>query len=329
MKTRKSLPSILIRLALVLLAGLALGPVPVARATINVTSTNDSGAGSLRQALADASPGETINFSVTGTITLTSGELTISQNQTITGPGAGSLTIDGNDNSRIFYISAGTVNISGLTLTNGNSVNYGGGIENEGTLKISDCVISYCDANGFGNGYGGAIDNYGGTVNITTCTISDNTAVTEGGGIRNENGTVTITESTISGNTSDNGGGIGNYSTTGSTVEVIRSTIYNNHATSGGNQYGGGIISNGGTLTLNNSTISGNDAVSGGGGIIDGGAATITISQCTITGNTSTNGGGGIELENSTANIKNTILAGNTGGNGNNYYSTGGTLRFC
>jgi hypothetical protein len=295
---------------------------------VTVSNTNDSGPGSLRQALADAASGETIDFSVTGTITLTSVELTISQNQTITGPGAGSLTIDGNNNSRIFNIdsSGATVNISGLTLINGNSTNYGGGIENVGTLNINDCVISGCDANGFGNGYGGAIDNYGGTVNITTCTISGNTAITEGGGIRNENGTVTITESTISGNTSDNGGGIGNYSTTGSTVEVIRSTIYDNHATSGGNRYGGGIISNGGTLTLTNSTISGNDAVSGGGGIIDGAAAAITITQCTITGNTSTNGGGGIDLGNSTANIKNTILAGNTGGDGNNYYSTGGTL---
>ena len=291
---------------------------------ITVSNANDSGPGSLRQALAAAASGETIDFSVTGTITLTSGELTIGQNQTITGPGASSLTIDGNNNSRIFYISSGaTVNISGLTLANGNSANYGGGIENEGTLNISDCVISGCDANGFGNGFGGAIDNYGGTVNITTCTISGNTAADEGGGIRNENGPVTITESTISGNTSDVGGGIA--SRNNGSVDVIRSTIYNNNATSGGSNFGGGILCVTGTLNVTNSTVSGNNAIGGGGGIIDGTtiATNITITQCTITGNTSTNGGGGIELGVSTANIKNTILAGNTGGGGNNFYSTG------
>src|SRR5437868_11937506 len=75
--------------------------------TITVTNTNDSGPGSLRQALADANDGDTINFAVTGTIGLTSGELLAAKDITISGPGAGNLAINGNANSRVFHIGSG------------------------------------------------------------------------------------------------------------------------------------------------------------------------------------------------------------------------------
>jgi len=65
-------------------------------ATITVTNTNDSGPGSLRQALTIANDGDTIAFAVTGTIGLTSGGLVISKSVTISGPGADQLSIDGN-----------------------------------------------------------------------------------------------------------------------------------------------------------------------------------------------------------------------------------------
>src|SRR5207247_10588126 len=80
-------------------------------ATITVTSSNDNGPGSLRQAILDASPGDTINFapSVT-TVTLTSGELVIDKNLTITGPGANRLTVQRSPPNgprfRIFRISS-------------------------------------------------------------------------------------------------------------------------------------------------------------------------------------------------------------------------------
>src|SRR5437773_7884855 len=91
-------------------------------ATITVINTSDSGAGSLRQAISDSSSGDTINFdsSLNGqTITLTSGELLINKNLTITGPGADQLAINGNAASSVFHIKSG-VTISGLTITNGN-----------------------------------------------------------------------------------------------------------------------------------------------------------------------------------------------------------------
>ena len=84
---------------------------PATAATITVTNLNDSGDGSLRKAIADANPNDTINFAVTGTITL-SGELTIDKDLTINGPGAASLAISGNDSSRVFYIDNCTVVIS-------------------------------------------------------------------------------------------------------------------------------------------------------------------------------------------------------------------------
>src|SRR2546421_4217775 len=72
--------------------------------TLTVTSTADSGAGTLRGALASAAAGDTINFSVTGTVLLTSGELPVTNNLTIIGPGANSLAVDGNFASRVFNI---------------------------------------------------------------------------------------------------------------------------------------------------------------------------------------------------------------------------------
>jgi hypothetical protein len=89
--------------------------------TWTVTSGADSDTGSLRQAIADAAPGDTITFDKSvHNITLTSGELDITQNLDIEGLGANKLTISGNDSSRVFDISPDTtVTIAGLTITHG------------------------------------------------------------------------------------------------------------------------------------------------------------------------------------------------------------------
>src|SRR5690242_18049155 len=77
-------------------------------ATITVTTAADSGPGSLRAAVAQAnidSPGDAINFDLPmgSTITLTTGQISITNTMSISGPGASKLTIDGNNSSRIFY----------------------------------------------------------------------------------------------------------------------------------------------------------------------------------------------------------------------------------
>jgi hypothetical protein len=89
--------------------------------TITVTSTNDSGPGTLRSALASAADGDTIDASVvSGTILLTNGELLVTNSVTIVGPGPNLLAIDGRRGGRIFHIGlSNTVSVSSMTITNG------------------------------------------------------------------------------------------------------------------------------------------------------------------------------------------------------------------
>ena len=89
-------------------------------ATITVTNTNDNGLGSLRQALTIANDGDTINFAVTGTITLTSGGLPINKNITISGPGRDQLSVDGSQALLVFGVfPQKDAAMSGLTVRNG------------------------------------------------------------------------------------------------------------------------------------------------------------------------------------------------------------------
>jgi len=234
MKTR-----ILFILITLLCAGLV-GVQSARAATITVTNTNDSGAGSLRQAIADANPGDTIDFAVAtpATITLTSGELVVGKSLTINGPAGGHLSISGNAASRVFYVCCGSVTISNLTITNGNN----GGILHEGYSGFDPLTIN-------------------------NCTISGNTAPQIGGGITNVDATLIINNSTISGNSATwNGGGIytdGAISTESATATITNSTFSDNYA-----YYGGGIwngyISAG--LTIGNTIFRAGDIADGNGG---------------------------------------------------------------
>src|SRR5262249_55882535 len=78
--------------------------------TLTVTNLLDSGAGSLRDQIGAAASGDTINFAsgLSGTITLSSGELAIARNLTISGPGAGTITVSGNNAQRVFHTQRGT-----------------------------------------------------------------------------------------------------------------------------------------------------------------------------------------------------------------------------
>src|SRR5262249_34730617 len=113
-----------------------------------VTNLNDSGLGSLRQAILDSdspsNPGPNeidIASGLSGTITLTTGQLTINTNAvTIKGPGSGVLTVSGNNAGRVFEVDGVSATIGGLTITGGAVVGatgefrsgggwaYGGGI---------------------------------------------------------------------------------------------------------------------------------------------------------------------------------------------------------
>jgi len=115
--------------------------LPMHAATIVVTNTNDSGPGSLRQALANANNGDTITFAVTGDIALTGGGLQVTKSIAISGPGADHLSIYASQQwgfQPTFHVVSGkNVTISGLTIS------LGGILNDEAILTISNCVLSF------------------------------------------------------------------------------------------------------------------------------------------------------------------------------------------
>src|SRR6476469_2405795 len=297
---------------------------------ITVTNTNDSGPGSLRQALADANNGDTINFAVTGAIALTTGELLVNKSLTISGPGAGVLAVDGNATYRVFHVAPSkAVIISDLAITNGNPntqpVPDGGGIYNDhATLTPNNCTVN----NNAAFRDGGGVHNAGAaTMTLNGCVITANMTGHAGGGICN-NGTggaaiMEINNSTGSNNSAGHGAGICNDGRMkGATLLQISNTTLNNN--SAGDNAGAifNIADTKGTAILSNCTVSGNSAQSYGGGIHN--VAGLTLSNTTFSGN-SANFGGSIAIGNPvTVSIGDTVLkAGKAGGN---IFNDGGTV---
>lgn len=305
-------------LALFLLAGAAM---PAHAATRTVSSLADSGAGTLRDQVAAAAAGDTIVFSVTGTIALTSGQIGIAKDLTISGPGAGSLTVRisaAANGESILSISSGTVNISGLTLSNGGGspitdvngipIRVGGAIYmTGGTVTITSATLSNNSTV-----EGGAIYAAAGSLAILNSTVSNNIVSDGGGGITIRSGSLTVTASTISGNTAAYGGGIYNV---GASATIKDSTISGNTVTGSNNGAGGGLR-NSATMTVTNCTVSGNTSTSTTGNLIVGGGGlanfgTLTVNSSTITGNAG-NAGGGLKNEGGTMSVSNSIVSGNT-----------------
>ena len=300
---------------------LALGTVsaqiwtPIVAATITVNSTSDGGAGSLRQAIQNAAPGDTINFSVTGVITLTSGELLIAENLSIVGPGASSLAVSGLSNSRVLEISSNvSVSISALTIRDGHATDGalsgasgedGGGIYNAGTLTLMNCVVSNNTA-GNGHGYVSGFGLSGGAGGF-------------GGGIYNA-GTLTLTSCTVSGNAAGAGG---------PSAQAF-------WPVGGAGGLGGGIY-NAGMLALGSSCVSSNAGGAGGNGGSVGGpggggggvynAGNLRITECTLSSNIGGLGGkGGTRVRLFTSDGE----PGGSGGDGAGVYNNGSlTLIAC
>ena len=248
-------------------------------ATHVVTNSADSGAGTLRNLVASASPGDTITFAsdLAGqTVLLTSGEITLTKNLTIDGSALASpVQLNGNHSSRIFTINSGVTNtLKSLCITNGyvlgnqfvfSGKSEGGGIYNNGgALTLDQCTLannSSVGGEGFANGglsYGGGIYNNDGALTLNGCTLVNNISV---GGNATD----------VSGNGGFSyGGGVYNNYNTGGSLTLNNCTLANNSSTGGaGNAFnaqgtGGGIWSSG-PLTLNNSTLANNSADDGGG----------------------------------------------------------------
>lgn len=212
--------------------GAVLAPTAEA-ATFTVTNLNDAGAGSLRQALTDANnaPGADIvafQAGLTGTITLTTGQLDITDAVEVQGPGAASITVSGNNASRVFYLYTDgnfAATISGLTVTGG-AASSGAGIVNFAQdLTLVDMVVQ---GNAATNAGGGVLTVNGGTLVLDNCTVSGNTAINRAGGVGLYNGFISVADSVISGNSAQgNGGGLYLYGVDGN-VTIATTTISGN-----------------------------------------------------------------------------------------------------
>ncbi len=243
-------------------------------ATFTVTNTDDSGGGSLRQALTDAnstSGNDMINFSLSSlseaTITLRSALPIITEGITLEGPTGTRVTIDANGTERVFNIDSPgnnqTITMSRLVIKGANSGGLNGGGIFVGMGDTFNLTNASIESNSSGTGPGGGIFSQG-TTSLTGVTISENTAGTDGGGIYIASGNMTVTNSTISGNTA--------------------------------NRDGGGVFYNGGVITLNNVTITNNTAdndypmntAGDGGGIAGGGvilSGSINVINTIVAGN--------------------------------------------
>jgi len=271
---------------------------------------------SLRDAIADALPGGYIEFQagLAGPIDLSTadggqGTLTLSQDVTILGPSNDSITIEGgmtagnSGNALVLVVDLNvTATLDNLVINNGYSATVGGGIDNAGTLTVTNCTFNGNSAAGSsGSDGGGAIYNSG-SLTVTNCTIANNEAAEFGAGIRND-GTLSVTDSTFTNNSCQFGGGIFN----NDTATVTGCTFSQNV----GLALGGGIC-NFSTLSVTNSTFTANRSSYGGGIFND---STLSVTNATIADNL---GGGGIS--NNPGNytgpvtLVNTLLAMNNGG---------------
>lgn len=238
-------------------------------ATFTVSNLNDAGAGSLRQAVLDANAAggtDVIDATgVTGTITLTTGQLEITGSVTVNGPGADQLVVSGNDSSRIFLIGSnaesGDYTINDLTIANGEEdSSTGGGIffaDNVNRLFLNRTTVRDNHANGAG---GLAVAGTGG-VDIMDSAFINNSANFGGAAtIISAASNNWIMNSTFSGNTSDSGQGtIETQAGSGQTqITRLRNlTITNNTSVGVGNfAFDGGVV----TLEVSNTILSGNSA---------------------------------------------------------------------
>jgi hypothetical protein len=254
---------------------------PFAIYTVNSlddTNTGSGTSGTLRYCItqANASSGaDTINFSVNGTITLTSNLPNITDSLTINGNGTANTIINGNHLYRSLnsiQTDGITVTIQNLKATNGLGGTFGGtlDISSEGGLVMLNNVEF---TNGHA-GYGGGIRTSHATTIVSNSIIRDNTSDTVSAGIwSGHSGNLTLVNTLVTGNSGPGGGVFNN----GTVLNIYNCTVVGNSASNPA--YAAGVDSNGGTYTLYNSILANN---TGGGGNCDNGSATTDIRNTLI-----------------------------------------------
>ncbi|GBF05356.1 hypothetical protein DAERI_040116 [Deinococcus aerius] len=324
-----------------------------------VTSTADSGPGSLREVLAAAKDGDTLRFTTTGTVTLAS-PLTLSKDVTVLADG---VTLDAAGRGRVLEVAAGAeVTLKGGTLQGGvgqpiesaapasqalSKATWGGNLINRGNLTLDGTTVTGGKAM---NG-GGIYNDAGASLTLRDVTVTANEAFAptpdlenestgSGGGVANR-GTLTVESGTLRDNTAYyTGGGIRNTGTLnmrGGHVDGNRCTFAfsaQDNVFSGCS--GGGIVSTG-PVTMTGGTVNGNTSTLVGGGLFVF-QAPLTLSGGEISGNTTGRGGGGVMVNTGTLDLTGGTISNNKatreggGGGGVLVYKTtmnfsGGVIR--
>jgi hypothetical protein len=332
-------PRTLLPLAFGAAAGAGLIGAPAATAAnFTVTNLNDTGAGSLRDALdsANSAPGaDTILFQsgLSGTIDLASGSLYSYEPLTVDGPGSDVITLAGSGSDAVFvqYSNPGDdVAIDGLTLSGGYAVFGANLVAVDTDLTLTDVVST--DAEAF---FGGGLVTNGGDLTIRDSSFTGNYAYLAAAGLyvctdgavdidgvtisNNEAGgfsagslcapTVNISDSRVTGNEGEQGtGGLYLYAGNGS---IEASTFSGN--TGGDDPYssGGALTVYGDEFSIDRSTIADNSAMLGGGIAVQCGS-TMTITRSTVSGNQAGLDGGGVASCDASLITENSTIANNT-----------------
>ena len=315
-------------------------------ATLTVTSNADSGAGSLRAAIAIAQPGDTIQFNASlanQTITLTTGQLEIDKNLIIDGANAPSLSISGNNSSRVFFIQGDPpwipidVTLRNLIIANGKTNGVGeegagGGIRTGSGIKLTVENSEFKNNHANGEGGGAIYAGYQSTNTLINTKFDGNSSSGNGTSGPTERGagaiavksesSLTVKDSEFTNNTGIIGGAI---NTVLSSLTVENSTFINNNSTG----YAGAIYTDGasaeadgstsGKIEIRNSRFDGNTGAGQGGGLF---LYVYTADKVIVENSTIINNqviedakgdalGGGLRHGNGELEIKNTTFANN------------------
>lgn len=306
-------------------------------ATFTVTSSADSGPGSLREAVGLANDSEGTNDTIVfadgvTSITLTSGQLTVTDNLRVVGFDVG-VVISGNGASRIFGVTEPdkTLELVNLVLRDGKQQDDNGADECQpdwgsggavcafGPFALRNSRVLDSDADSEG---GAVFVNTSGPVVFENCALINNTGQAGGGGARVIAGQLEIDNCEISGNQTDqlNGHG-GGVSATAASITIGSSTFANNRTTGVGADAGALWVD--GDTGLRQSTISGNQVLgaseSSEAGAIYSRGGDLLLNSVTITDNSSTFGGAVTFFDAGSRqfSVRNTILTGNTAPEGN------------
>jgi hypothetical protein len=268
---------------------------PKPLATVSVTNCDDSGVGSLRDAIAMSDAVDLTELTCSR-ITLTSGALHTTQRLNLYGPGSGKLTIEANNGSRIFDADSLLV-LTGVTIANGHAEGDGGCIRSADAVYLTDTIVSDCSAHAVGSVNGGGI--------FARKKLSLEDSAIERNTLTSDSDYAT-------------GGGSHSYG-----LKTVRSTIADNTATSGaGKALAGGAFSDYG-FRIYSTTISGNRAdASGALAVFSTRSGTASITSSTISGNRANKHIGGV-FSDTTTYIDDSTIALNCAGETSTPYLTG------